>query len=57
MKNRENVRNVLNTLFMLLALIGVVVYFAFPAHHMIGLAIVGIGMVLKIAEFFIRFMF
>lgn len=57
MRNRDNVRNVLNTLFMLLALIGIVVYFAFPAHHVVGLVIVGIGMVLKIAEFFIRFMF
>lgn len=57
MNNRENVRNILNTLFMLLALVGVVVYFAFPAHHIIGIVIIGIGMVLKIAEFFIRFMF
>ncbi len=57
MKNREEVRNILNTLFMLLALIGVVVYFAFPAHHVVGLVIIGVGMVLKIAEFFIRFMF
>jgi len=57
MENREEVRNILNTVFMLLALIGVVVYFAFPAHHIIGLVIIGIAMVIKIAEFFIRFMF
>ena len=57
MENRDNVRNLLNTLFMLLALIGVVVYFAFPAHHIAGLIIIGIAMILKIAEFFIRFMF
>ncbi|MCR5181364.1 MAG: hypothetical protein K6C30_09180 [Bacteroidaceae bacterium] len=57
MKNREETRNILNTLFMLLALIGVVLYFAFPAHHLIGMIVIGVAMVLKIAEFFIRFMF
>ncbi len=57
MKNREEVRNILNTLFMLLALIGLVLYFAMPHNHIIGISVVGVGMVLKIAEFFIRFMF
>lgn len=57
MKNREEVRNILNTLFMLLALIGLVLYFAMPHNHIIGFSVVGVGMVLKIAEFFIRFMF
>lgn len=57
MKNREQVRNVLNTVFMLLALVGVIVYFAMPAHHAVGLSIIGVALVVKIAEFFIRFMF
>ena len=57
MNNREEVRNILNTLFMLLALIGVVLYFAMPHNHIVGISVVGVGMVLKIAEFFIRFMF
>jgi energy-converting hydrogenase Eha subunit G len=57
MKNREEIRNILNTVFMLLALVGVVVYFAFPAHHIIGLVIIGIALIIKVAEFFIRFMF
>ena len=57
MKNREEVRNILNTLFMLLALIGLVLYFAMPHNHIIGISVVCVGMVLKIAEFFIRFMF
>ena len=57
MKNREEVRNILNTVFLLLALVGVIVYFAFPAHHLIGIIIVGIAMVIKTVEFFIRFMF
>ena len=57
MKNREEIRNLLNTVFMLLALVGVVVYFAFPAHHIISLVIIGIALIIKVAEFFIRFMF
>lgn len=57
MENREEIRNTLNTVFMLLALVGVVVYFTVPAHHIIGLAIIGVAMILKIVEFFIRFMF
>ena len=57
MKNRDEVRNILNTVFMLLALIGVVVYFAVPAHHVIGLAIIAVALVVKIVEFFIRFIF
>ena len=43
--------------FMLLALVGVIVYFAVPAHHVIGLIIIGVAMVIKTVEFFIRFMF
>lgn len=57
MKNREDVRTILNTVFMLLALIGIITYFAFPAHHLIGLVIVSVAMIVKVAEFFIRFMF
>ncbi len=57
MENREQVRNALNTVFMLLALVGVIAYFAMPAHHIVGLAIIGVALVVKIIEFFIRFMF
>ena len=57
MKNREQVRNALNAIFMLLALVGVIVYFAMPAHHVVRLAIIGVALVVKIIEFFIRFMF
>ena len=57
MENREEVRNALNTIFMLLAIVGVVLYFAVPAHHIIGLIVIGVALVVKIAEFFIRFMF
>ena len=57
MQNTEQVRNALNTIFMLLALVGVVLYFAVPAHHIIGLVVIGVAMVVMIAEFFIRVMF
>ncbi len=55
--NREEVRNNLNTLFLLLALIGVILYFAWPAHHVVGLVVIAVAMVIKIIEFFIRFFF
>ncbi|MBR1682022.1 MAG: hypothetical protein IJ767_05670 [Bacteroidaceae bacterium] len=56
MKNREEVRNILNTVFLLLALVGVVLYFALPAHHVAGLVVIGVAMIIKTVEFFIRFM-
>ena len=49
-------RNNLNAIFMLTALIGVILYFALPEYHIIGLVVIGAGMLVKIAEFFIRFM-
>ena len=55
--NYPQLRNTLNTVFMIVALVGVVTYFAFPAHHIVGLAIIGVAMVVKVIEFFIRFMF
>ena len=54
--NTEAIRKVLNILFLVLALIGVVLYFCLPDKHIYGLAIIAAGMLLKIAEFFIRFM-
>lgn len=57
MKDREALRNNLNTVFLLLALIGVVLYFAFPAHHIIGWTVIGIALLVKVVEFFVRFMF
>lgn len=55
--NTERIRQILNIAFMILALVGIIVYFVYPSHHVTGLAIIAAGMVLKIAEFFIRFMF
>ncbi len=55
--NTESLRKVLNVLFLILALVGVVLYFSMPDRHLVGLCVIALGMVLKIAEFFIRFMF
>ena len=55
--NMEGVRKVLNVLFLVLALVGIVLYFSKPDQHIYGMTIIAIGMVVKIAEFFIRFMF
>ncbi|MCR5820805.1 MAG: hypothetical protein K6F94_07680 [Bacteroidaceae bacterium] len=53
---RENIRAILNTLFLIIAVIGLLVYFCYPSHHIYGISIIAVAMVLKIAEFFIRFM-
>ena len=50
-------RTWLNALFLLLAIIGIGLYFYFPERHIIGWSVIGAGMVLKVIEFFIRFMF
>lgn len=53
----DQIRKVLNTLFLIAAVVGLVCYFAIPENRWIGLGIVGGGMILKVIEFFIRFMF
>ncbi len=53
----ETLRTWLNALFLLFALIGIGLYFYYPQQHIIGWSIIGVGMVLKVIEFFIRFMF
>lgn len=53
--DRTRVRQILNTVFLLLAAIGLVVYFMDDNHHAYALAIIAVGMLLKIVEFFIRF--
>ena len=49
------IRLILNSAFLILAAIGMVVYFWDDNHHIYALAIIAVGMLLKIAEFFIRF--
>lgn len=50
----DKLRTVLNAIFLIGALVGVVVYFALPARHVVGLCIVGAAMVFKLAEFVVR---
>ena len=40
---------------MLLAVVGLVLYFCSDNHHLAALAIIGVGMLVKVGEFFIRF--
>lgn len=54
--DHTHIRQILNTVFLILAAIGLIVYFADDTHHQYALAIIGIGMLLKIVELFIRFM-
>lgn len=56
-RDMTSIRKTLNILFLVVALIGILLYFCYPDKHVFGLAVIGIGMFLKIAEFFIRFMF
>lgn len=51
------VRQLLNIAFLVLALVGIVLYFYLPDRHIIGWSLIAAGMVLKVIEFFIRFMF
>ena len=53
--DHARIRQILNSLFMLLAAIGLVMYFLSDSYHIYALTVIGIGMVLKIVEFFIRF--
>lgn len=55
--NHEQLRNILNSLFMLLAAIGVVWYFADENNRIGALCVLGVAMLLKIAEFIVRFFF
>lgn len=51
----QNLRQVLNTVFLLLAVIGLVLYFSSDNYHLAALAIIGLGMLFKVGEFFVRF--
>lgn len=53
----DAVRKVLNVVFMLLAIVGLVFYFVYPENRVVGLGIIGVGMVFKVVEFFLRFLF
>lgn len=53
----DQVRRVLNVIFLLCAVIGLIMYFAYPDNRLIGMGIIGGGMFFKVIEFFLRFLF
>ncbi len=53
----DSARKVLNVLFLACAAVGLVLYFALPDRHLVGICVIGAGMFLKIVEFFLRFLF
>ena len=50
----EKIRMVLNTLFLILATVGLVVYFLDEEKHVAAWIVIGIGMMLKVVEFILR---
>ncbi len=55
--NVEKVRALLNIIFIICAVIGIIVYFAYPEQRLIGMGTIGVGMIFKVVEFFLRFLF
>lgn len=55
--NVDTVRHVLNVVFLVCAVMGLILYFALPERHILGMSIIAAGMFLKIVEFLLRFLF
>lgn len=53
--NTKRLRKILNILFLVLAIIGFALYFT-DEYRYAGLMVIVVGMVVKVMEFFIRFM-
>ncbi|MGN0234470.1 MAG: hypothetical protein ACI4B5_08635 [Bacteroidaceae bacterium] len=53
--DHQGLRQALNTIFLLLAVVGLVLYFCSDNYHLAALAVIGMGMLFKVGEFFIRF--
>lgn len=53
--NYDSLRNYLNGVFLVLAAIGLILYFSSEEHKFLAWGIIGVGMVLKVVELFIRF--
>lgn len=52
--DKSRPRMVLNTLFLILAAIGLTMYFFGGENHTQALIVIGIGMLFKVAEFILR---
>ncbi len=53
--DHKGLRQALNMIFLLLAAVGLVLYFCSDNHHIAALAVIGVGMLFKVGEFFFRF--
>lgn len=53
--DRQRLRQALNMIFLLLAAVGLALYFCSDNYHMAAIAIIGVGMLMKVGEFFVRF--
>lgn len=53
--NPDKIRNVLNVIFMLLALAAIIVYFAAREDFRLFIYVCGAAIFVKLMEFFIRF--
>ncbi len=53
--NRDKLRTILNTIFILGAIIGLAIYFLQPESRINGLYIIGASMIVKVIEFVVRF--
>jgi len=51
--NRYDFTKILNTLFLILAVIGLVMYFV-GENHVPGLIVIAVGMLFKVVEFILR---
>ena len=53
--NPDKIRNVLNILFMILALAAIITYFVAKDDFKVFISVCGAALVVKLMEFFIRF--
>ena len=53
--NRKDLRNLLNTLFLVGFVIALILYISMPDNRTSFLVVCGISMVIKIAEYYVRF--
>ena len=53
--NRKELRNLLNTLFLVGFVIALILYISMPDNRTAFLVVCGISMVIKIAEYYVRF--
>lgn len=55
LSDHKGLRQALNMIFLLLAAVGLVLYFCSDNYHIAALAVIGAGMLFKVGEFFVRF--